>query len=272
MEPTTTTADIEPPAVVSTLPPSAPPPAATNATHTTCPGDPGELNAQGVPSHLPTRFQLGGVAYLFVGAEADAGGTLTRLGCVGPFELASTDQDDEQVIYLRSSADGQIFRFEAAPTYQIQLQVTERPQVITTGDETYRLLEVWQPSVHSSTTVILFVEDPANATPEVIYAVNVSQTVVGDAIGEYRLSGQTAEPSQPITGDAERSGLHPDLTIGGLVYDLVDLYTPTGTTRNGFMTLFGTTTDGTQQRVFGRDVRHLELFVFDADTASESSR
>ena len=139
----TTTAGIEPPAVVATLPPNAPPPAVNTAgPATTCTGDPGELDAQGVPANLPTRVQLGGVAYLFAGAEAaDAVGTLTTIGCVGPFELARTDQADQaEVIYLRSTQSGpasqQVYRFEAAPTYQIELQVTGQPQVIAAADQT----------------------------------------------------------------------------------------------------------------------------------------
>jgi hypothetical protein len=262
---------------VPTLPPNAPPPPASTASPpTTCTGDPGEFNAQGIPAHLPTRIQLGGVAYLFVRAEApDAVGTLTRLGCIGPFEWARTDQADQaQVIYLRSTGSGaasqQVYRFEVATTYQIQFQVTERPQVITAVDQSYRLSQVWQPSVYSSTSVILFVEDPANLVPEVIYGLDVSQTVVGDVIGEYRLQGETAQSSEEMTAAAEQAGLNPDLTINGQVYILVNVYTPTGTTRNGFMTLFGTTTEGTPEMLLGRDQRELELFIFVLDTPVEA--
>ena len=272
-----TTADIEPPAVVPTLPPDAPPPAIVNATpQTTCIGDPGELNTQGIPAHLPTRIQLGGVAYLFVGAEApDAVGTLTRIDCIGPFESASTDQADQaQVIYLRATGSGtasqQVYRFEVALTYQIQLEVTEQPQVISAADQSYRLGQVWQPSLYSSTSVILFVQDSANPAPEVIYGLNVSQTVVGDFIGEYRLPGETAQPSEEMIAAAEQAGLNPDLTINGLDYILVDVYTPTGTTRNGFMTLFGTTTEGTPEMLLGRDKRELELFIFVVNAPAET--
>ena len=127
-------------------------------------------------------MQLGGVAYLFAGAEAaDAVGTLTTIGCVGPFELARTDQADQaEVIYLRSTQSGpasqQVYRFEAAPTYQIQLQVTDQPQVIAADDQTYHLQAVWQPSTYSSLSVILFVEDPQDPTPGVIYGLDVSHT------------------------------------------------------------------------------------------------
>ena len=166
-------------------------PTTTTIPAATCTGNPGELDAQGIPENLPTPIQFGGVAYVFVRAEASEDvGTLTRIGCIGPFELASTDQADvEEVLYLRTTgagADDQVYRFEAAPTFEIEFQVTDRPQVISTGDQRYRVEQVWQPSVYSSTSVILFVEDPADPAPEVIYGLNVSDTAVGDAIGEYR--------------------------------------------------------------------------------------
>jgi hypothetical protein len=263
---------------VPSLPPNAPVPATSTAIPpTACTGDPGELDAQGIPSHLPTRIQLGGVAYVFVRAEApDDVGTLSRIGCIGPFESASTDQADQaEVIYLRSTGSGpasqQVYRFEAARTYQIQFQVAERPQVIATDDQSYRLEQVWQSSVYSSTTVILFVQDPANPAPEVIYGLDVSQTVVGDVIGEYRLPGETAQPSEEeVSAAAEQAGLNPDLTINGQVYILANVYTPTGTTTNGFMTLFGTATEGTPEMLLGRDQRELELFIFVLDTPQTS--
>ena len=141
----------------------------------------------------------------------DEVGTLTRIGCIGPFESASTDQADQaEVIYLRTTGSGaasqQVYRFEAAPTYQIEVQVTERPQVITSGDQSYRLEQVWEPSVYSSTSVILFVQDPASPAPEVIYGLDVSQTVVGDAIGEYRLLDETSQPSEQMIAAAEQAG------------------------------------------------------------------
>ena len=206
---------------------------------------------------------------MFVAAEsADSAGTLTPLGCVGPFELASTDRADRaEVVYLRSpdAVGAPVYRFEAVPTFEIQFEVTERPQTITAADESYRLTQVWQPSLYSSTTVILFVSDPADTAPEVIYAVDVAQTPSGDAIGEYRLSGDTA-PSEQATGAAEGLELHADLTVNGLVYDLVDVFTPAGTTRNGFVTLFRSASDEAPATLLGRDVRKLgELFIFAPD-------
>jgi hypothetical protein len=267
---TSTTTTTEAPTTTSTSTTTTEPSGAT-----TCSGNPGELNAQGVPENLPTPIQFGGVAYVFVRAEASEDvGTLTRIGCIGPFELASTDQADvDDVLYLRttgSDADDQVYRFEAAPTFEIEFQVTERPQVVSTGDRRYRVEQVWQPSVYSSTSVILFVQDPADPAPEIIYGLNVSDTVVGDAIGEYRLPDDSPTPEE-ITAAAEEAGLNPDLTINGLLYVLVDVYTPSGTTRNGFMTLFATTAEETPEVLLGRDQRHDELFIFVVESPPTAS-
>jgi hypothetical protein len=243
---------------------------------TTCRGNPGELTAQGVPEHLPDPIQFGGVAYVFVRTEASEDvGTLARLGCIGPFELASTDQADvEEVLYLQTTgadAVDEVYRFEAAPTFEVEFQVTERPQVVATGDQRYRVEQVWRPSVYSSTSVILFVQDPADAAPEVIYGLDVSETVVGDAIGEYRLPTDSA-PSEEISAAAEEAGLNPDLTINGLLYVLVDVYTPSGTTGDGFITLFATATDETPAVLLGRNQRHEdELFIFVVEPSQTAS-
>ena len=258
---------IAPVAVVPTLSPNAPPPAiATAVPRAGCPGEPGELNAQGLPGNLLTRIQLGGVAYTFVGVEeASAAGTLTRITCIGAFEAVSTDLAERtQVIFLRVNATSQqVYRFEAALTYKIEFQVSEQPRTISTIDQRYQLRQVWQASVYSSTSVLLFVQDVENAAPEVFYGVNVSQTVVGESIGEYRLPGETATASEEMVAAAERTGLNVDLTINGQVYILVNVYEPTGTTSNGFITLFGTAAEGDPAMLLGRDKRELELFIFD---------
>jgi hypothetical protein len=225
---------------------------------------------------LPTPIRFGDVSYVFVRAEpaADAG-TLTRIGCIGPFELVSTDQAEaDDVVYLRINAvdaDNQIFRFEAVPTFEIEFQVTERPQVLSTGDQQFRVEQVWQPSVFSSTSVILFAGDPADPAPDVIYGLDVSDTVVGGAIGEYRRPAEQAQPSEELTTAAEEAGLHPDLTINGETYNLVDIYRPTGTTSNGFLILYGTSTEATPEVLLGRDWREPELLVLEVDS-SEPTR
>ncbi|WP_117000965.1 hypothetical protein [Desertimonas flava] len=210
------------------------------------------------------------MAYLFVAAEsADAAGTLTRIGCVGPFGLARSDQADEsEVLFLvvDGPTDDEVYRFAAAPTFQIEFQVTDQPQVLAAGDQRLRLQQVAQPSIYSSPSVILFVADADDPAPDIVYALDVSRTVVGDALGEYRPVDDGEAPDQAMATAAEQVGLNADLTIAGRDYVLVDIYTPIGTTRNGFMTLFGPST-GSPEVVFGRDLRETGLFVFGAEPA-----
>ena len=251
-------------------------PTTTTIPAATCTGNPGELDAQGIPEHLPTPIQFGGVAYVFVRAEASEDvGTLTRIGCIGPFELASTDQADvDEVLYLRTTgagADDQVYRFEAAPTFEIEFQVTERPQVISTGDQRYRVEQVWQPSVYSSTSVILFVEDPADPAPEVIYGLNVSDTVVGDAIGEYRLpddSATTRGDDRRRRGGRTQPGSHdqrPDVHPGRRVH------AQPARPATASSPCSRTPTEGTPEVLLGRDQREPDLLVFVLETSEPAS-
>jgi len=265
------TAQLQPPAVVSTLSPNVPPPAASTAVPTNlCTGEAGAIDARGLPTHLPNRIQQSGIAYSFVRIDTlDAGGTLTRIGCIGPFEAVSTDQADRsQVIYLRATGQGasqQLYRFEAAVTFQVQIEVTGRPDLISSGDqpdEQYQLQQIWQPAIHASTTVILFVADLKEATPATFYAVNVHNTVVGEVIGEYQLQEESAQPSEAMVKAASQAEMNADLTVDGQRYLLVNIYTPVGTTTNGFVTLFAASQDGHADILLGRDKRRPELFVY----------
>ncbi|MEJ7837754.1 MAG: hypothetical protein WKF81_03005 [Thermomicrobiales bacterium] len=266
------TEQLQPPAFVPTAAPDVPPPAiATALPSTTCAGEPGAINAQGLPDHLFNRVQLGGIAYVFVRADAaDAAGTLTRIGCVGPFEAVSTDQGPAtEVLYLRipgqAGSGQQVYRFEAATTFQVQIELTDQPEVVSAGDQRYRLSQTWQPSVYSGTSVIFFVADPAIPAPDVMYAVNVYNSVVGDVIGEYRLPGENAQPSADLAAAAEQVELNPDVTYGGQQYILVNIYYPAGTTSNGFMTLFSASQEGLGDVLLGRDKRELDLYFFEIE-------
>ena len=265
------TVQLQPPAVVPTLLPNVPPPAAATAIPTAqCPGEVGPINAQGVPTHLPNRFQLGGSAYSFVRVE-DAGkaGKLTRIGCIEAFEALSTDQANRsKVIYLRSTGQGasqHLYRFEAAVTFQVRIEVTGRPAVISAGaqpDEQYQLQQTWQPAIHAGTTVILFAADPKAAAPTTYYGVNVHNTVVGAVIGEYQLQEGSAQPSAAMVTAASQVEMNPDLTVDGRLYLLVNIYRPVGTTTNGFVTLFAANQEGHPILLLGRDKRRPELFIY----------
>ncbi|CAN5826301.1 hypothetical protein BH24CHL4_BH24CHL4_12590 [soil metagenome] len=262
------TVQFQPPAVVPTLPPSAlPPPASTSVVPYGCAGTVGELNALGVPNNLPNRIQFGGIAYLLGGfGPANEAGMLTRLGCIGPFEVLSTDQEDRsEVLYLRAPGGGvnqQVYRFEAALTFTVVLEIQGNATSVQIGDDRYQLSQTWESRIYSSESVILFQESAEDPAPDVIYALNVSQTVVGEVIGEYRLPGETDETSDEMVAAATSAGLNPDLTINGKLYLLVAVYEPAGTTTNGFLTLFATDQDGSSQVLLGRDKRETGLFVY----------
>ncbi len=258
------TVQFQPPAVVPTLPPSALPTAPSGVVQLGCIGTIGELNSLGVPTNLPNRFQFGGIAYALGGIEpASDAGTLTRLGCVGPFEVASTDQEDRsRVLYLRAPAGGvnqQVYRYEAALTFLVVLENQGNATTVQVGDNRYQLSQTWQPGVYSGMSVILFQGNTDELVPNLLYAVNVGQTVVGEAIGEYRLAAATTLPAGQEIEGAELAGLNPDLTINGQLYVLVAVYLPVGTTTNGFLTLYAADQDGT---LLGRDKRDVGLFIY----------
>jgi hypothetical protein len=261
----------QPPATVPTLPPGAPPPAAsTGVALPGCVGDPGALTARGIPAYLPNRIQLGGISYAFADVQqaADAG-ELTRIGCIGPFEVAVTDQADRaEVLYLRVDAlSPQVYRFEAAITFEVVFQSAGQFQIIRVlaqPEQQYRLVESWQPSLYSSLSVILFAGDPEESTPDVFYAVNIEHSVVGEVIGEYRQVEDTEQPSEDIVEAAEAAELNPDLIVNGQRYLLVAVYSPSGTTTNGFMTLFASDQEAAGEAILGRDKRRLELFIFES--------
>jgi hypothetical protein len=265
------TQHLQPPAVVPTLAPNVPPPAAVTApADASCAGDPGPINAQGFPTYLPNRIQIGGISYVLAGAESPAdAGTLTRIACIGAFEVAYSDQVDRaKVLYLRYLGGGEagqsVYRFEVATTFSVEFEITGNAQRIQAGDQVFRLTAVWTQSIHTSESVILFVADPDEQAPDVYYGVNVSNTVVGDVIGEYRKADANAEPNEAVVTLGAQYGLYGDLTIRGQRYVLVNVFLPVGTTTNGFLTLFSATEEGASQLLLGRDKRELELFVYEA--------
>jgi hypothetical protein len=176
-------------------------------------------------------------------------------------------EETKDIVWVPKPEPGEVIGFQvviAQPRpHMVKLEGTTPLYACTLSNgEVCMLLATWQPLMFSSTTVILFVEDPENANPEVIYAVNVRNTVIGEVIGEYRLPGETNEPSDEIVAAAEEVELNPDLTIRGQRYLLVNIYRPVGTTSDGFVTLFGVQQEGTGGTLLGRDKRRLELFIY----------
>lgn len=228
-----------------------------------CPGDPGELGDDGLPTRLPARIQLSGVAYRFA-ETVDVGGDLqlARIGCVGPFEAAQAQGEDVlQVLYLRTSRFSEtLFRYEAATSFGVQYVVTGSAQVITAGDQTYVLDETWQRSVYSSYTNILYAQDPETLDPPRLFG----DPVDGDVIAEYAPEGgDVVEPPEELRAAAAEVGINPDLVLGGQRrYLLVNLWRPIGTTTNGWVTLYSSVGEGVADTVLATDPRSLDLLIY----------
>lgn len=228
-----------------------------------CQGDPGAIGANGLPERLPASIQLSGISYRFVNQEQlDNDITLTRLSCVGPFEaVQATGSGAAQVIYLRIDRRADVlYRYEAQSSFAVDFSVSGDARVITTGDQRYLLNETWQRSLYGSVTVILYMNEPESADPTRVFAVQVD----GDVIAEYvPEGGDVVEAPAELRARAEEMGINPDLVLGGgRRYLLVNLWSASGTTTNGWVTLYSSTGEGGANSLLATDPRSLDLFVY----------
>ncbi len=252
------------PAFIPTLPPQAPPPAAATAVPARCSGDVGPVLGNGLPERLPRRIQLGGVTYTFARVEdATTVGEPSRIGCVGPFEAVTTNLSPQaEVLYLRVfGAQSQVtyYRYEAIRTFNVTLQVAGNPRVISSEDQSYVIERTLVQSVYSSVSVVLYVERADDPTPAVIYA---RQGKDDPTIARYEPEGEIREATAELREAAEAVGIHPDLTLNGRRYILIEIYEPVGATGNGFITFYGVADAETQEFVIGYDPRRLDLLIY----------
>ena len=228
-----------------------------------CQGDPGEIDANGLPDRLPSRIQLSGVAYSFVEQEEITNDIrLRRIGCVGPFEAAQAEgTGDGRIVYLRLGRTAQtVYRYEATASFAVDFTLEGDARVITAGDQRYVLGETWQRSIYSSVTMIIFAQDPGDPEPARVFAVPVD----GDVIAEYvPEGGDVVEAPAELQARAEEGEINPDLVLaGGRRYLLVNLWSPVGTTTNGWVTLYSTVGEGIADTLLATDPRSLDLFVY----------
>lgn len=227
-----------------------------------CQGDPGQIGANGLPERLPTRIQLSGIAYGFVGTEETANDLrLRRIGCVGPFEAVQAEGAGDRVVYLRTDrAAPTIYRYETATSFAVDFVVGGDPRVITTRDTRYVLDATWERSIYSSVTVIVYAQDAEAADPPRVFAVQVD----GDVIAEYvPEGGDVVEASPELRARAEEVNINPDLVLGGgRRYLLVNLWSPIGTTTNGWVTLYAPEGAAGAETLLATDPRSLDLFVY----------
>jgi len=260
------------PATVATLPPQAPPAAAGTAvpSQNVCPGEVGPLDDNGIPRLLPRRVQLRGIAYRYIRVDTGDAGTLTRVACVGGFEALRSDRDDvAQVIYLRvvgaTAGSASLFRFEAIATVSVKLQVKGQARTVTLRpaadrpEADYAVRATWQPLVYSSVTLVLFVENPANTAPSTIYGYDIDD----DVVGEYAPEGEIRDASPELQKAAKANGLNPDLVLaGGQRYVLVAIWTPSGSTADGWVTFYAADGQDEPEVLLGHDPRQPGLLIY----------
>lgn len=228
-----------------------------------CQGDPGEIDANGLPERLPRQIQLSGVSYRFVGEEPfDNDATLTRLGCVGPFEaVQAAGSGVAQVVYLRVNRRADLlYRFNAESSFAVDFTVGGDARAITAFDERYLLNETWTRSIYSSVTVIVYTSDADAADPARLFAVRVD----GDVIAEYVAEGgDVVEAPVELQARAEELGINPDLVLGGgRRYLLVNLWSAIGTTTDGWVSLYSVTGEGAADTLLATDPRSLDLLIY----------
>ena len=258
---------LQPPAIVPTLPAGVTPAAAT-VVPTSCGGPIGAYAADGYPELLPRQIQRAGVSYRLTGfADPGASGTLTRIGCVGGFDVVSSDgQPLTSTLYLRvpqgsvQSGHETLFRFDVAITFTVRAESAQGPALISNGTASFTATTPWVRSAYSSVTVELYVPSADNPTPDLVYAVRVG----GGVIGSYqRATSNETEAEASIVDAGQAAGLNADLTVAGQRYVLVALWSPAGTTTNGFVTLYADQADQSGTRLLGLDPRDPNLLIFE---------
>ncbi|HEX2280945.1 MAG TPA: hypothetical protein VHG52_04190, partial [Thermomicrobiales bacterium] len=228
-----------------------------------CQGDPGEIGANGLPERLPVRIQLSGVAYSFVRQEELTNDIrLRRIGCVGPFEAVQAQGAGAgKVIYLRVGRTSEtLYRYETASSFAVDFVVAGDARVITAGDERYVLGETWQRSIYSSVTAIVFAQDATAPDPPRVFAVPVDGDIIAEYVPEV---GDVVEAPAELRAQAEEAGINPDLVLAGSRrYLLVNLWSPIGTTTNGWVTLYSSAGEGVAETLLATDPRSLDLFIY----------
>ena len=206
---------------------------------------------------------MSGIAYSFVEQQQIANDIrLRRIGCVGPFEAVNEQGAGEgRIVYLRIDRSAQtLYRYEAASSFAVDFTLAGDARVITSGDLRYVLGEAWQRSIYSSVTVIVYAQEPNAADPPRVFAVPVD----GDVIAEYvPEGGDVVEAPAELRARADELEINPDLVLGGgRRYLLVNLWSPVGTTTNGWVTLYSSAGDGIADTLLATDPRTLDLLIY----------
>jgi hypothetical protein len=77
------------------------------------------------------------------------------------------------------------------------------------------------------------------------------------------------EAPAELRARAEEAGTNPDLVLAGSGrYLLVNLWSPIGTTTNGWVTLYSSAGDGVANTLLATDPRSLDLFIYRRSSAA----
>lgn len=267
--PTPTPIQLQPQAVVPTLPPNVASPPAGSSAVTVCTGSTGTVDSNGIPARIPRTMQHAGVSYSFEGtvAMSDAGEPAS-IGCVGPFILYSSTEGDG--IYLGLPNDvTTLFAYTPTSTFTVQSQSrqTQAPRTIqqpaTDSGEgaAYRAGDTLQPATYTSLSLQVFVASPDAAEHDRFFGFAVGT----NAFGEYVPEGSSDAASDDVRERAEALGIHDEVVIGSTRYVLVQVWTPFGTTTNGWLTLYAPEGNAEPDRLLGLDPRTPGLLTFNRD-------
>jgi hypothetical protein len=191
-----------------------------------------------------------------------------ELSCVGPFVVIQVEGSD--VLYLGIQNDPEtLYAFERSAAFTVQAQTydTQTPNRLAMPDTDagpgaiYRLAAPLVPVSYSSVSMVLYVSDAEAASHDRILGHSVS----ADAFGEYVPEGAVDPANQDVVDQAAGYGIPADFVVGSQRYVLVALWTPFGTTTNGWMTLYGVEGEAAPDQLVGLDPRRIECLVFDKD-------
>src|SRR5699024_2832977 len=122
----------------------------------------------------------------------------------------------------------------------------------------YRAVDPLVPMSYSSVSMVLYVSDADSSTHDRILGHSVSD----DAFGEYVPAGEAEAASQEVIDKAAQHGIPAQFVIGTQQYVLVALWTPFGTTTNGWLTLYGVDGEAAPDQLIGLDPRQTNCLVF----------
>ena len=267
--PTPTPGVYQAPASVATAPVQVASTPAVQTTALECVGVIGTMDDQGVPDRLPRQLQYAGQSYAFSGPVSSADlAEGTEVSCVGPFVVMQFEGSDTLYLGIQNAPET-LYAFEQSTAFTVQAQTydTQTPNRLAMPDTdsgpgaTYRATAPLVPVSYSSVSMVLYVSDASATAHDRILGHSVS----ADAFGEYVPEGQAEQASQEVVDKAGQYGIPSQFVIGSQRYVLVALWTPFGTTTNGWLTLYGTDGEAAPEQLIGLDPRQIDCLVFNRD-------